>query len=951
MSVAGRSPHARPFGLNDGCIFVQSTCYRVYAKPNTANLSAGVSLARSADTDTRDSNFHKSGHLDIWTGQLHSGHHLLSHAPVSPVLRRAEYPHLELQGSGATIMADSSRKRKQTVDHGNHGNHGKRPRFLQKPQHNIAATPTRNAYPNGEINVKNFLKSHEVEIKSLEHAIKAAKQALTRRAFQDVPRELRRRTASHNPQRVPKRLRARSKQEAKEDNTPLARGTSGSGSGKGKIKFLRKEGREKSRQTWEERAKRRKVESSIEAPGKPESTKQPKQLTAAQATNVASGRRRTFPPLATPPTPPSRFRKRQKGKTWLPTHVWHSKRARMTDPKDPLWGFAIPLQPVVKAYRLTHRSATQRGAVAWDTSYMSTLGLEGAATSIINLLKSLNFATGSLENPWQDRGRAKRWMLGTRSWDGWICEREAIPPKKIALITAIWCVPDPQLPKRKLFIRVHPAAFPAVWNEVVRTAKVQKPCVTVQDLRYEIGSIEITGPAAAETLTSILVPIENTGAVGHAPQTLWGSLASTTDAASLPAGALLAFDISDPRLRDPPSTSPLLADQRSLDALTDILASWPIDTTQTTPSIFDRNARMAAARSMLSQKSINRRRSGCTLGEHPDIKPTDAQIPVLVYVSRASKTWTVLLPWKSVMAVWRSIMRYPVSTGGNPRFGGIKERRQVYFERSLPYFPYDCPGTDAGWAWELRERASRKHEWTKRPKGKRIEWTTIDLGNGRKGETGDPWACEWEYLLPEGINESGGKPGELRPLFQQLSLDEARNIVKEASSHVKDRHSARLLAVKISMIQRGTPTDCARVYRLPANNMELRARWLALMPQAGREAPPKKRSTYARSELPAHLQLKALARALTTPTEIQGGPPKAGEQDYPVVPDEEDLIGFVTTGNYNLCEGIPTAVANVALDRIMCAVKEGGGLAAENRLCIVRQAGSTIGRLARWEAV
>lgn len=67
---------------------------------------------------------------------------------------------------------------------------------------------------------------------------------------------------------------------------------------------------------------------------------------------------------------------------------------------------------------------------------------------------------------------------------------------------------------------------------------------------------------------------------------------------------------------------------------------------------------------------------------------------------------------------------------------------------------------------------------------------------------------------------------------------------------------------------------------------------------------------------------------------------KAGEEDYPLVPDEADLMGFVTTGNYNLVEGMPTAIANLAVHR-----------AGSDGVCIVRQAGSTIGRLARWEVV
>jgi ribonuclease P/MRP protein subunit POP1 len=838
-------------------------------------------------------------------------------------------------------MADNSKKRKQSSNTGPNNN-AKRTRFPQRPQHVISATPTSNAYPNGEINVKNFLKSHENEIKSLENAMKVAKKGLSRRAFQDVPRELRRRTASHNPNRVPKRLRVRARQEAKEDNTPISRGTSGSGIGKGKKKHLRKEGREKSRQNWEKRAKTRK-DNATASDGKDEDGDEnmgdaPKQITKP---TTKPNPKRKFPALATPSTPPSRFRRRQRDKTWLPTHLWHTKRARMTDPKEPLWRFAIPLQPVAKAYRLTHRAATQRGAVAWDMSYISTVSLEGPEASIIGLLKGLHFAIDGVEDPWQDRGRAKKWKNGTRTWEGWICEREAQPPRKIAQVTVIWCAPEVDGNKRKAFIRVHPSAFLRLWEEVVRVAKVQKPAVTVQDLRFEIGSIEIMGPAAAETLCSILAPITSAETAPDSPQALWPKLASVTDTASLPAGALLALDVSDPRLRDPPKSSPIAQDQASLTTLTQLLADWPVDHTCAASSIFDTNARLSAQRTMPSQKSINRRKSACTLGEGPEARSTDPRIPTLVFTSRGSKSWTILLPWKCVMPVWRQMMRYPVSTGGNPRFGGLKERRQVDFERSVPRFPYDYPGTDAGWTWELREREVRKHEWTKRPKGKRIEWSTIDLGNGRKGEIGDPWACDWDQLRPL---------SETQFPFRQLSSSYAADLVDGRSMLSGVPSSPDLFTVKITMVQRGTPTDCARIYRIPIDP-ELRSKWLAQLPQNGGKGTSKKQQPRANGIAPTHLPRRDLARSLLEPPRLDDGPPKAGEEDYPHVPDTTDLIGFVTTGNYNLAAGMPTAVANLALHKVHALPRDAGGLIKADRMCVVRQAGSTVGRLAKWEVV
>ena len=65
----------------------------------------------------------------------------------------------------------------------------------------------------GELNVASFVKAREFEIKALEQSIVACKKSAALRTFQQVPREMRRRTASHNVRRMPKRLRARAAKE------------------------------------------------------------------------------------------------------------------------------------------------------------------------------------------------------------------------------------------------------------------------------------------------------------------------------------------------------------------------------------------------------------------------------------------------------------------------------------------------------------------------------------------------------------------------------------------------------------------------------------------------------------------------------------------------------------------------------------------------------------------
>lgn len=83
----------------------------------------------------------------------------------------------------------------------------------QRDARTLAVQTTSKAFKNGELDVGSFIKAREYEIKALEDGLARSKKALTQRAFQQVPKDLRRRTASHNAKRVPKRLRKQAERE------------------------------------------------------------------------------------------------------------------------------------------------------------------------------------------------------------------------------------------------------------------------------------------------------------------------------------------------------------------------------------------------------------------------------------------------------------------------------------------------------------------------------------------------------------------------------------------------------------------------------------------------------------------------------------------------------------------------------------------------------------------
>lgn len=791
--------------------------------------------------------------------------------------------------------------------------------------------------------------------------------------------------------------------------------------------------------------------------------------------------------LFDPPRATSKFKRRQVNKTWLPTHLWHAKRAHMTKPTEPLWRMAIPLSPTEKSYRPTHRASGGRGCIAWDMSYLATIGCQGTEASLEGLLKSVGF-TGE---GWQG-AKYRRWKSGTRIAEGWTFERDN-SKDAIAPVNVIWCAENTtstdttiadgpaedrvkKAVNRKLFIRVHPSAFHQVWSEVIKVAKMQRPQVLLEDLRFEIGSIDVTGPGSTEALFGVLKRTAGEGGDAGSDG-VWNHLAGLTNPATLPANAVMCFDISDPRLRHPPSQVILPKGETELNALNELIVSWPPDKAPVPSSLFSQKRRYLAVTSMPSQKAVIRRKAEAAVGQSPKPKNNDAQISVILVatrsqqgVSNAQGLWTLMMPWKCLDSVWRSLMYYNLSSGGTPRFGGLEQKRQTLFEHGQPWFPADMPGTKAGQAWERTQSEQRFDQWLRRPPSRRVAWETVNLGNGKKGEHGNGWTCDWEYLLVSGMLDTAPDGTDLhsdphsfnmttatkslsRRLFTQRQRKAAqaeagqrtnktnRRRRNTSSPDSEDENSSAiesdlvasvkmlyiplsaavpilsgrsgtpcpetpaLTTIRITFLARGTPSAAARIYRLPSTSdkrsINLRRQWLELGRPGNtdqRKEAQAEKSKFKKGKLNRHgiprvssaLPKDSLNHVQYLPPDArpevvaQYGPkddptsswPSAEEKEeqlqqlmfpnmtheerikHPACPDASDLIGFVTTGSYNLAEGKGVAIASVWVQRVLEGWRQDDvskdTLSAkqeerQRHLCIVRNAGEGVGRLAYWE--
>lgn len=114
-----------------------------------------------------------------------------------------------------STIANVSAKRKQTFEsqNGPEAKHAAKRVKTVDARSILAQSSDKALNKNGELDVSAFVKARDFEIKAVENTMSKAKDVLSTRAFQQVPRELRRRTASHNVKRVPKRLRARAAKE------------------------------------------------------------------------------------------------------------------------------------------------------------------------------------------------------------------------------------------------------------------------------------------------------------------------------------------------------------------------------------------------------------------------------------------------------------------------------------------------------------------------------------------------------------------------------------------------------------------------------------------------------------------------------------------------------------------------------------------------------------------
>ncbi|QLQ79393.1 hypothetical protein HG537_0C00400 [Torulaspora globosa] len=798
----------------------------------------------------------------------------------------------------------------------------------------------------GMLKIGEFIGSREFEIRELQAAMRSSKTANSTRVFQSLPRKLRRRTASHNVRRIPKRLRNRALREMvkSEQSVVVKKGGKHRRHGltarqlyrvKMSTKLLRLAGKCGSmrmglpRDVTAKNCNLRQKLKALRATINSVSTRGEfvgNKLGSYDNTGVGG--------LACTPRGRPKYFKRQRLFTWLPSHVWNAKRSHMIK----RWGFQIPWSPTQKCYKLAHRIggnvSASDGALCMDTSFYGTLIITDTCTEESAALKDL-----------VSRMTNKRAVLGkyriSKTWfEGLLYDLEEDSSTILGEVDLLW------IELNMVMIRIHPSIYPTVFKSL--QSKIPNT-FTIHDCRYSLGSITLKGAKSLMSLASVLRSCEKSLSYQQ-----FSRVSRVSEISSLPHRTMFAFNCIDPRhlARPRPINTSELAKAPAIEEIMSLQNDFPLQAiTQVLKRLCDPESRRDSYNNQQTLKQLSKRRQGLLSSEPANQKQnmipfdskTDPAIPLLVVKRQQNKDWVMLLPWFWVLPFWCQLNRV-----SRVYHFGLRQQQQLNFEDGRLYFPDDFPFTKAGETEnELKGQALRS-KWNRKPPAKRVNFERIP-GLHREpipasdGEIGDPFTSDWRLLqlLRNGLEHltSGDQPlilfhkaktsqfaangmreietvNDLFELYKDLAaIDEPpvpecspirligrREQLVERSWQEPLQLSLSqtpldVIAISCTLLERGRPTDNARIYKIPPEDQE---HWES----------------------------------------IKDGIYRAdGRVDHDIPhpsPRVTDLIGFVTSGSFHL--GLGRGVAQGFID----------ARSQFYRYVLVRNVGTTTYRLASW---
>lgn len=558
-----------------------------------------------------------------------------------------------------------------------------------------------------KLNVPEFLESRKYEINAFELSQLKSKQALNSRCFQNLPRLMRRRAASHHISRIPKRLRSKAMREMKGANAPSKKVAKGRRLYKllQKQKILKVASKMKKERyapgdIWTKcniRARYKEISKALDNKWNPLVRRLNNSVGAFDHSKIYS--------LAEPPPISIKYGKRQQKFAWIPTHIWHAKRFKMSKRFD----FQVPYTPTQKCFKLMNRQNRYK-AVCFDTSYRGSLVLTWWRNESLR-----QFVHGLLEI-----GPIPSSILsGKRSYTGLIY----IQHKPLAFGT-VYISPGEI---KQMLLQVQTDNYGEFLESLKNHALLSLPQVEISDCRYSLGSIDLSGPLSLEYLSKIL-HLRDTS---EEFKTTWASLSSHSDNSLIPIGTTVTLESYDPRLWNKAAKFPIKSEEDIYDTVIQLNNNNVVDPA-TILSLFSSEGRYKSYENQLSIKDLGRIQSHGT----PFEKVLHSKIPLLL-TKTASLRWSLICPWYWTLPIWIQLVKIP-----GIKAGGLKQMYQFNFENHKLTYPYDYPWTDEGQKYNCMIGDLSRETDARKPK----KLVSLQKSEDRFSNLYDAYTCDWHNL-------------------------------------------------------------------------------------------------------------------------------------------------------------------------------------------------------------
>ncbi|WVN87681.1 uncharacterized protein L203_102867 [Cryptococcus depauperatus CBS 7841] len=619
----------------------------------------------------------------------------------------------------------------------------------------------------GMISVEKFAQTRAMEIYAFQTAIKAAEAQGNTRAFQSLPRHLRRRAASHNPRRVPRRLRSRAAAEIDTGDT-IAK-------------------------------KHRKI-----------------------AKQRAKGNLRSHLKRAT------LFRLRQRSKSWLPTHLWHAKRYHMENLWG--WRLPITptLKCFRHAYRAGRRKAVAWDVSYYGI--VEVEGKRQDIINLLTPITGGKFAGQRFENgttvarvSFYQHSTFPRGLVGPAEilWQPQPSTSQFKPCSKIwirlhpSIFTQVW-----------ESLKISSLQATNVTNSTTKTgANLQ-----IKNRSEELEALEITGPRSGEVLRRVFKLCKREKAQKGMFFNNLGDPVRISDGAVIGLSVYdprlnfpprrLAIEDFDAEDGDGTFHSRIVKSSIELaySSLWDEKAREQASQVRYTKYQLDaRRHRLGLPGTRLHPASSDNRLPMILIhhSTHPPPTPN----------SHSFYGFTILLPSSWAQYVLNSIAYCSTFVGG------LKERQVQHREAGVPSFPECYGNVcKAGADWEKRVRSDENETWNKKPPAKRVGFDKIGIScpwlpNWSLTMKQEKFSKEEEsfvvqsaprpYLVPYPF--SAHLDPDLTPpqYLTALNAFRAQRCLQPLpSAQADDLYREAVLHVEVQMLRRGSPGDMAVICSL-----------------------------------------------------------------------------------------------------------------------------------------